>query len=221
MTEQSARVDVLTAEVRTLMVGSRQVTLSVYRQLDEVDEGDIEPFGRVHDGKGIPLHVSLVGRHPGTGALVRAVHAPPSSSHEWSQPDDAPAELGDDWAVFGPTQEDWPWNGTQAPDGVNGPRPYQGVDGTWRSWEEKRVLPPQRPRFAEFVDRRPGYRIRWTLPKGRTVPAVDPGRWDWASDAAREIGFRHARRWFDILDREFAAYDAAKALPLIVLAGLR
>jgi hypothetical protein len=34
MTVAAARVDVLTAEVRALMVGSRQVTLSVYRQLD-------------------------------------------------------------------------------------------------------------------------------------------------------------------------------------------
>jgi hypothetical protein len=43
----AARVEVLTAEVRVLMVGSRQVTMSVYNQLDQVKPGEIEPFGRV------------------------------------------------------------------------------------------------------------------------------------------------------------------------------
>jgi hypothetical protein len=44
----TATVEVLTAEVRVLMVGSRQVTQSVFRQLDEIEPGFyIEPFGRV------------------------------------------------------------------------------------------------------------------------------------------------------------------------------
>jgi hypothetical protein len=43
----SATVEVLTAEVRVLMVGSRQITLSVYRQLDEVAFHLLTPFGRV------------------------------------------------------------------------------------------------------------------------------------------------------------------------------
>lgn len=89
MSEQSARVDVLTAEVRALMVGRRQVTLSVYRQLDVVDPDEIEPFGRVRDGKdedgldlveGIVFDRDLVARHGVhvvgrcviTGTLVRA-----------------------------------------------------------------------------------------------------------------------------------------------------
>jgi hypothetical protein len=51
MSAQAATVEVLAAEVRVLMVGSRQVTLSVYRQLDEVHIATIEPFGRVRSGK--------------------------------------------------------------------------------------------------------------------------------------------------------------------------
>lgn len=47
MATEAASVEVLTAEVRTLMVGSRQVTLSVYRQLDEVKFTEMDPFGRV------------------------------------------------------------------------------------------------------------------------------------------------------------------------------
>ena len=48
---KEARVEVLRAEVRVLMVGSRQVTLSVARQLDAVKPGKIEPFGRVRIDK--------------------------------------------------------------------------------------------------------------------------------------------------------------------------
>ncbi len=47
MTTTAARVEVLTAEVRVLMVGSRQVTLSVYGQLDRVALHTMTPFGRV------------------------------------------------------------------------------------------------------------------------------------------------------------------------------
>ena len=51
-----AHVEVLRAEVRVLMVGSRQVTLSVARQLDEVDDyADINPFGRVRTGARRPF----------------------------------------------------------------------------------------------------------------------------------------------------------------------
>lgn len=48
---KEARVEVLRAEVRVLMVGSRQVTLSVARQLDTVEPRKIEPFGRVRIDK--------------------------------------------------------------------------------------------------------------------------------------------------------------------------
>jgi hypothetical protein len=47
MGSTSATVEVLTAEVRVLMVGSRQVTLSVYRQLDAIAFNALTPFGRV------------------------------------------------------------------------------------------------------------------------------------------------------------------------------
>jgi hypothetical protein len=43
----TATVETLTAEVRVLMVGSPQVTMSVYSQLDEVPPDGIGPFGRV------------------------------------------------------------------------------------------------------------------------------------------------------------------------------
>lgn len=63
-----ARVTTITAEVRVLMVGSRQVTLSVAKQLDHVDLGGIEPFGRVRLGD----RVEVIGRSREDGTLVLA-----------------------------------------------------------------------------------------------------------------------------------------------------
>jgi len=78
MSAKEAVVDVLTAEVRALMVGSRQVTLSVYRQLDIVGHGQCEPFGRVRDNKD-PGGVWVVGRDVATGVLVRSCRHLPQS----------------------------------------------------------------------------------------------------------------------------------------------
>lgn len=73
MSAETASVEVLTAEVRTLMVGNRQVTLSVYRQLDQADPANVTPFGRVNDQRddGTPGQIFGIGRHKGTGALTR------------------------------------------------------------------------------------------------------------------------------------------------------
>jgi hypothetical protein len=68
---KDARVQVLTAEVRTLVVGSRQVTMSVYNQLDEVDYDEIEPFGRVSPKDAEPAFIYTVGRRRDARDLVR------------------------------------------------------------------------------------------------------------------------------------------------------
>jgi hypothetical protein len=85
MTTHEAKVEVLTAEVRVLQVSSRQVTMSVYEQLDIVDPEQIEPFGRVSsrrahcsDGWGGVNRdcpgdcLDVVGRDRSTGMLVRS-----------------------------------------------------------------------------------------------------------------------------------------------------
>jgi hypothetical protein len=72
---QTATVEVLTAQVRVLQVGSRQVTLSVYRQLDHVLPDEIEPFGRVKDRDDDPEKIYADGRSTRPvdhGALVRS-----------------------------------------------------------------------------------------------------------------------------------------------------
>lgn len=68
----SATVETLTAEVRVLMVGSRQVTLSVYNQLDWVPSSEIEPLGRVNPKDALHGWAYIVGRNNDGGALVRA-----------------------------------------------------------------------------------------------------------------------------------------------------
>jgi hypothetical protein len=60
------------AEVRVLQIGNRQVTLSVFKQLDWVTPIWIEPFGRVSDGSDHWDVVRVVGRHRETGVLVRS-----------------------------------------------------------------------------------------------------------------------------------------------------
>jgi hypothetical protein len=55
--KHAATVEVLTAEVRVLQIGRRQVTLSVVRQLDWADPADVEPFGRVRTGDKPPGRV--------------------------------------------------------------------------------------------------------------------------------------------------------------------
>ena len=55
MSTDTATVETLTAEVRVLMVGNRQITLSVAKQLDRMDPYEyptdaFEPFGRVRTG---------------------------------------------------------------------------------------------------------------------------------------------------------------------------
>ena len=75
MTTTAARVEVLTAEVRVLMVGSRQITLSVYAQLDHVDPGEVDPFGRVAPRNAVPGWIYVVGasaRDADAGTLVRS-----------------------------------------------------------------------------------------------------------------------------------------------------
>jgi hypothetical protein len=78
MPAKTATVEVLTAEVRVVQVGSRQVTLSVVRQLDWAGAEDVEPFGRVRTGDDSPGRVEIIGSQDGVLVRSRAwrtVHA--------------------------------------------------------------------------------------------------------------------------------------------------
>ena len=66
----TATVETLTASVNVLQVGSRQITLSVARQLDEVSRDEIEPFGRIRLGDKLRTGQSVIGKHRIDGTLV-------------------------------------------------------------------------------------------------------------------------------------------------------
>lgn len=69
----TATVETLVAEVRVLIVGSRQVTLSVARQLDNVDLSQMDPMGRISIFPDTPSDGGwVIGRDRRDGALVRA-----------------------------------------------------------------------------------------------------------------------------------------------------
>ena len=72
---ESASVEVLSAEVRVLQVGSLQLTRSMYWQVDEAAPKQFQPFGRVKDNKR-PLKDGglLVGRDSRTAALSALHH---------------------------------------------------------------------------------------------------------------------------------------------------
>lgn len=76
MPSTTATVETLTAEVRVLMVGSRQVTMSVAKQLDEVAPDDIIPFGRISTGTKNGFaeanKIEVIGRSEEDGSLVRS-----------------------------------------------------------------------------------------------------------------------------------------------------
>lgn len=70
--QTTTTIETLTAEVRALMIGKRQVTLSVYRQLDTIPWSEIEPFGRVRDSKDDEYAINVIGRNRENNALVRS-----------------------------------------------------------------------------------------------------------------------------------------------------
>jgi hypothetical protein len=92
----TATVETLTAEVRTLIVGSRQITMSVFKQLDYEDFSKIEPMGRVRvaaKDSDSAEGVDIVGRSTKSGTLVRSFVRKPS----WYSRPDLAAEAWFHW----------------------------------------------------------------------------------------------------------------------------
>jgi hypothetical protein len=74
----TARVESVTAQVKTLVVGNRQITLSIAKQLDRVPILEMEPWGRVNLTNEIDA-VCVIGKHRETEALVL------SCVNEWGE----------------------------------------------------------------------------------------------------------------------------------------
>lgn len=191
MSDTSATVEVLTAEVRTLMVGKRQVTMSVYKQLDCVEDDVCEPFGRVtfDDPR---YYVWVVGRDKRTGVLVRSKRERPMSPEHWSKPVTSPPEMADEWCVPGPRR----------------PRRIGRYDPRWTT---PAVI-------AEDGDLAVVWEIPENATVDETIT---PGDWTFASPDARRRAEEIARETIEMYRRDEASYREWKELPLIVLAGLR
>ncbi len=68
-----AQVTTLTASVTTLQMGSKQVTLSVARQLDVIPFEDIEPWGKIRIRPVPDKYTEVIGRSKIDGTLCRAI----------------------------------------------------------------------------------------------------------------------------------------------------
>jgi hypothetical protein len=204
---QSARVDVLTAEVRVLQVGSRQVTLSVYRQLDKQQDTDrFEAFGRVRDDKNGPYGlIQLVGRDTQTGALVRHDSEVP----DW-KPWDGPHQFTH-WLRHRPKKQRGRGPYRVAETGTRavvwtGNGSYTGCSSSynWHISDTESPLPPWRgDEHSEYAERQRAERC--------TIDLIELER-TWRAAAKDELA--------EMLGIQ-AEYDRFKALPLIVLAGLK
>jgi hypothetical protein len=193
---REATVQTLAAEVRVLMVGSRQVTLSVYRQLDTVPEDEITPFGRVRDSKDEPATaVYVVGAHVDTGALVRSYRHRPRPAR---MVQDAPL---DDWYKIVPSAEAKDEDGQLRP----GVRKIAGESNGYCGYG--------------VIAREGDDWVFWRIPRAGYGCTYNYWRYpdeDTAAKAQHLAAINLAN-----LRTTRADYTEWSALPLIVLAGLR
>lgn len=188
---KTATVEALTAEVRALMVGSRQITLSVYRQLDTVRVDRIEPFGRVRDDRDKSLDhgdIQLVGRDREDGALIRACVRVPG----WHSYEDAPAAFNH-----------WVWHR----------RRYEVHKG-WRPVSGDWVPAARHDSHTLWWQFRCGSNWDYHPPGcgGKDKCDLSMLEAEWQPDAQIELQDLAAQQ---------SDYDEMAALPLIVLAGLK
>jgi hypothetical protein len=187
-----ATVEVLTAAVRVLMVGNRQVTLSVYRQLDEVTPAEIEPFGRVRDRQdGAGQGVNVVGVHRETGALVRSV------ASKTPRP-----VIVTNWNFLNLYVEKY--FGQADADGLT-------LKSEWRYSTRRWILYGDESDAAQMIAFEYKPRDGW---------GADPF-FKWKSSESREAAQPSFVRWLAEAEANDERAAQWKALPLIVLAGLR
>lgn len=67
-----ATVTTITAELKTLVIGSRQVTIGIWNQLDRVHPDEIIPFGRISPPGNTEPVIWVVGKREVDGTLVRS-----------------------------------------------------------------------------------------------------------------------------------------------------
>jgi hypothetical protein len=208
MSTNTATIETLTAEVRVLMVGSRQVTMSVFKQLDWLTPSALTPFGRVSTGRkatdDFTPGIELVGVDE-SGNLVRSEIWPPN----WTKA--APAAFNH-WQIHQQVAYQNPVNVTEK---------FNGHQLRWRHWSGEQVeglcvhpvhpdigTPPWKQTDLErWLSAE--YRHRRRLGEFCDVVALHDNWLDKCDDDYR------------VLRSDQELYDQMAALPLIVLAGLR
>jgi hypothetical protein len=201
---KTATVETLTAEVRVLMIGSRQITMSVFKQLDHRPVEEIEAFGRVS----IPVKedgfvgVDVTGCSSTDGTLVRAwVERPawyseiPDAFGHWAYHNNGNKRSYYRMAEYGIYH--LRWKSTRA--SVRCPLP-SSLDLPAAAWREDRTL-------CNWLDAE--YRHRRYLGELCDLPAL---RRAWDNDVREELAELTAAQ---------ERCDELCALPLIVLAGPR
>jgi hypothetical protein len=204
----TAEVEVLTAEVRVLMVGSRQVTLSVARQLDKVSLANIQAFGRVRLGANV-YGEYVIGKDRASSTLVVAEYE--------SQPPVRPL-----LTPKRPLVVCAHWDAGIHYNLACGGRPF-----TLRR-EHAVTCQPHRKDQAPHPPRAPAY--PWTVAQNEEY-SLATRRWQeetnawkakecatWEADDATK---RDLARQLEEHDIYLAGCAEARRLPLIVLAGLR
>lgn len=215
-----AIVKTLTAEVRCLMVGNRQVTLSVYRQLDVVDADAIEPFGRVSDSRNA-VHAStvyVVGRKTVDGMLAKSECSPVY----WPE---TVAPRIEDFFRTGPfknwSKDEKDWYFVKDPE----------EKAKAKTRYNKLQALPERPTHAHILTRN-GLHQWWRMPRDETHftndqeqalvdEQIPPGGWTFRSYEIKKQAIDFATKDMDAYEAHCRFYKSWQDLHLIVLAGLR
>lgn len=217
----TATVETLTAEVRVLAVGNRQITLSVAKQLDFVELHDLTVFGRVKLGSSAPDDLVIGSDLTGNLALARyRTHQKP---HDWS----AFLEVDADWPDCELPEVGWAIRTDRA--GF-----YRLQFGSGDSAISVEIL-KSNCRFkdgekefhhahSEWWRQKNEWRKNNGTDDGFELP--EPERKDFGA-----YGWNPGPHWAELelsahqqlaeAERNHQLYEAAKSSPLIVLAGLK
>lgn len=214
MTNTTATVVTLTAEVRVLQVGNRQITLSVVNQLDRCRYEELEPMGRVHSSRrDMPGYtesdVEVVGRHLETGALVFAYA--PDPRHSWPRGGDAWLHWSSHMMYSGHLQSDADYEGSDYEGAFDVARLRNGGLLSWPVSKRNLECPvtPYPPSNYSEVQLRDEWRERRNRGEFCDLNAL---RVEWQADLPQKLA-----DWYAAED----IHLSAEALPLIVLAGLK
>ena len=228
----TATVETLAAEVRVLQVGNRQITMSVFKQLDHRPLEEVELFGRVsmptrgdeHYSEGI----EVVGRSTTDGTLVRGwksnphwLGRAPAAFYHWlfhtadkSDKSATARKFHGRVGSHGDHHLTWPSGLTLTPHNLR-----------WTNTERKCPLPEKMDGYYDLINNRRGpwtddevRLFRWLVAEYEhqrltgelcDISALSS---DWKAAADKQLADLTARQ---------EQYDTLAALPLIVLAGLR